>query len=68
MDSTGIGRWEGLWVHFHVPRAWEPGEEGLPKGEDNRVGQWVAGSKRPLAEEELLAECWKELLKMGDTL
>ena len=68
MDSAGIGRWEGLWVPFHVPRAWEPGVEGLLKVEDNQVGRWVAGSRRPLAEGELLAECWKELLKMGDAL
>lgn len=67
MDSTGTGRWEDLWVQFHVPRAWEPGVD-LLKVEDNQVDQWVVGSSRPLAEGELLAECWKELLKMGDAL
>lgn len=68
VDSTGIGRWEGLWLQFHVPRAWKPSIEGLLNVEDNQMGRWVVGSRRPLSEGKLLAECWKEPLKMGDAL
>jgi len=68
VNSTGVGRWEGLWLHFHVPRVWQPGVEVLLKVEDNQVGQWVVGSRRPRAGGELLAECWKAPLKMGDDL
>lgn len=57
MNGTGIGRWEGLWVHCHMPGGWEPGVSGLLKVEDNQVGQ--GGCRRPLVEGELLPECWK---------
>lgn len=48
--------WEGLGMHCHVPRAWEPGVLGLLKAEDSQLGQ---GDCKPLAEGELLRECWK---------
>lgn len=56
VGGTGTGGWEGLGVHCHVPRAWEPGVLGLLKAEDSQVGQ---GDCKPLAEGELLHECWK---------
>lgn len=68
LGSTDVGGWEGPWVHFHVPRAWEPVVEGLLKGEDNQEGQGVVQSRKLLAERELLAEHWNKLLKMGDAL
>lgn len=47
-DVDGTGRWAGLWVHCHMPRAWEPGVLGLLKAGDSQVGQG-----------ELLPECWE---------
>lgn len=41
---------------------------GSAEGRGQPGEPWVVGSRRPLAEGELLAKCWKGLLKMGDAL